>query len=399
VLLRLLVIATLTCGCTAFDESLLDPPDAGPGCELSRPPSRPDESTEGPDVEPRFYGIRDPRLNQSMDVWRTTGYDLDDLCSVPPEPDQDPPVECHAPSLSAPLEQDGAGGVDNAIGHNVLPIILTVRDDFRDRASGGQTQGLGAILLRVEQWNGRANDPRVHAVFMQSVFGSHERLMEPLGEIDVSDGMLRIDGVAYQIPQWEGDDWFYANSAGFLEGDIDRPRLIDDNAYIRDDTLVMRLPDRFPFYLGGDETGINVALTDVEFTVRFTEDHTRIAEAILAGRWSLLDILDGVEVTGICPDSDDYETFNRLLDLTADIRSTPGTGGAGVTCDAISVGLAFDDGALANLAGIRPGFTLPDPCNAAMMDGGMGDGGSPDGGVDSSTSDGGVMDADAGAGG
>jgi len=375
-----LVLAFLLSGCEAFDASLLEDSGRGPGCDVRRPPAR--STAEGDDGSTRLYAIRAVRLNQAMDVWRTTGYDLDGLCSEEPELR----VECDAPSGVAPPALDGEGGTDNSLGGNLLPVILAVRDDFYDRAESGQSQGLGAIMIQIEGWNGEANDDRVEATFMQTVFGSGVRLMEPLGELDVSEMMLRIDGEAQVLPAWEGDDWFYARNDGFLEGDINRPRSVDDNAYVTDDTLVMRLPDRFPFYLGGDETGVNVALTDVVFTVRLTADHVRVEEAILAGRWSSLDILSGVESTGICPGSEDYDALSRLLDVAVDIRSVPESGGPGVACDAISVGLAFDDGVLANLAGVHPGFPLPDPCAVVVMDGGVdaGDAGI-DGGTDAAT--------------
>jgi hypothetical protein len=261
---------------------------------------------------------------------------------------------------------DGEGGIDNSIGHNVLPVAVAVRDDFLARATSGQTQGLGAIMIRIRGWNGAANDPTVEAVFMQTVFGSAEELTGPIGEVDVSDGFLRIDGVPHPIPEWDGGDWFYVQEAAFLDGSLSRPRLVDDQAFVADDVLVMRLPDRFPFYLGGDESGVNFALTDVEFTVRFSADHERVEEAVLAGRWGILDLLAGLAPTGICPDSPDYDAFTRLLTLSADVRSIPNSGGPGALCDAVSLGLAFDDGARVNMGGLHPSLPLPDPCSATM---------------------------------
>lgn len=63
----------------------------------------------------------------------------------------------------------------------------------------------------------------------------------------------------------------------------------------------------------------------------------------------------------IVQDGNRWKTIGYDLMTSVDVRSTPGSGGPGVSCDALSVGLAFD-GTRATWAGIADGFTLENRC-------------------------------------
>ena len=64
---------------------------------------------------------------------------------------------------------------------------------------------------------------------------------------------------------------------------------------------------------------------------------------------------------GVCPGDTEFTILQNALNNIADIRATPGTGGAGVTCDALSVGVTFQ-GYRARVAGLTPGQPLPNQC-------------------------------------
>jgi hypothetical protein len=357
--LTLLLFLASSLGCRAFDEGLLDgggTTDApSSGCPLHKPPPRP-TTEDSTSIDTLLYAIKDVLLEQEG-IWGIHGYDLDDRCSTESNGD----VECRAPS-SAPPEVDGFGGTDNALGHNVLPLVLSVMPTLQAHARQGLSQGLGTILLRVEEWNGTSNDPRVVATFMQAKFGAAEPFPDPIETVSVQDFGLVINGMTWPVPDWDGGDVFWARPDNFLGGDLSRPLIMDDNAYVANDTLVMRLPDRFPFALSGDETGVEFALTDVTFTVELDGDHRRVRDAVIAGRYPVTDILLNADIMGICPGTSDYMTFERLLDLAADIRTVPGSGGPSATCDAVSMGLTFETGIVATLAGALEPFPTPDPC-------------------------------------
>jgi len=354
-------LGTVGAGCRAFDESLLDashPSDAGPGCPLARPAARP-MTTDGPDGDEVLFAIKDVVLDQRDSRWATIGYDLDGLCSMAP----DPVVECLPPAASGEAEIDGEGGIDNTFGHNVVPLLLAAREDLQSHAAGGQGQGLGAVFLILRNWNGEQNDPQVEGIVSQTVFGSAAPVPGPFDTIDVSDGGLWVNGEPRPVPAWEGQDHFWLLEDGFLEGDLARPRVRDDNGYVRDGLVVLRLPDRFPLILGGDRTGVQFVLSDVVLTAQLSADGSAIEQATLAGRWAIRDILSSIELAAICPGTPDYFTISRLFDLAADVRALPGSGGGlGSTCDAISIGLRFETGVQAQVDGVMPGFPLGSGC-------------------------------------
>jgi hypothetical protein len=346
---------------------------------------------DGDDGETYFWAVRDLLIDQRDDRWRTAGYDLDGLCSIPP----DPQVECRAPSASAPPEEDGAGGTDNSLGHNVAPLLTVAFPDLEEELRGFQTQGTGVSLIQLRGWNGEDDDPRVEAVLSQSIFGTS---LDPgdFEEWSIAGAMLRIDGEVWPLPNWDGNDLWWAREDNYLDANPERPRVRDDNAWVADRTIVMTLPDRFPIIFGGDQRATQFFLTDAVATIKISDDNETIEEMILAGRFSVLDLLSILGPAGGCPGTDDYMSFERLLELAADIRAVPGSGGPGATCDALSVGLLYESGIRARFGGIAQGLGIPDPCSNPP-DGGVGDGGM-DGGMpdaaptDSSTPDTGTPD-------
>lgn len=381
-----LLLCLQALGCEAFDASLLEEVDAAT-CDLNRPPPRPTEANDGDDGETYFFAVRDLKIDQRDDRWATIGYDLDGICSEQPLI----PVECRAPAAAAPLSEDGVRGTDNALGKDIIPLLLISFNMIEEELRMIQTQGTGVTLIQITGWNGEDDDPRVEAVLSQSIFGTSED-PGPFDAWSIAGSELRIDGELHPQPSWDGNDLWWAREDNYLDEDPTKPRVRDDNAYIADRTVVMTLPDRFPIIFGGDMRSAQFFLTDVTATISIAPDKQSVERMIIAGRFSIIDLLSIIGSTGVCPGTDDYRSFERLLELAADIRSTPGTGGPDVSCDALSVGLLYESGTRAEFGGIAVGLGIPDPC-MVEMDGGVGDGGM-DGGMDSAMGDGGT---DAGA--
>jgi hypothetical protein len=293
--------------------------DATPGVSSHTAPPRPSvaDGASGPDA---VFVLNEVRWDQAED-WERIGFDLDGLATSPPDGE----AECVAPSPDGPVEPDGFGGTDNAAGHNILPLLLTIVPDAQAGARALQAEGIGALLVRIREWNGADDDPRVTGDFLLGTVGR-----DPEGAFLVSE-------------------------SAFLGGDIERPRASDDNAYVAGGALVMRLPDRAPIDIAFGGTTLPIVLTDVLLVVRLDGDAT------LAGRWSIPDVIEAVPRIGVCRGTADDGVLLRALDLSADIRMVPGTGGPGASCEALSLGLAFSV-APATFAGIGPSATAVPPC-------------------------------------
>jgi hypothetical protein len=330
--------------------------DGGPictTCPAGRPPLRPTIADgTGDDA---FYALRNITLVQNHDLWRTIGYDLDGRDTQ----DVGDPVEC-VPGGGADSVLDGEGGVDNSFGQLITPLLLVAVPTFEADGRLNETNGLGAVLVLVKGWNGLANDPLVDVIVTQSVFGT-PKVGGAIPDASVPDGGVNYDGGVPPLPRWDGNDAWWGRTDSFFSGDVTRPRIEDDNAYVADWTIVMRLPDRRDIIFSGDTQGVVFKLTDATLTLHVTPDTDTVDRAILAGRWASNDILDAIPFVNVCPGSGNYNLLQNLLNTSVDVRSTPGSGGPAVPCDALSVGMAFS-GVRASWAGTAEGYMLVDRC-------------------------------------
>ncbi|MCA9613391.1 MAG: hypothetical protein H6722_16320 [Sandaracinus sp.] len=375
-----LPLLLLLAGCKVFDASLIEPggdagptdaampdtgtsqPDAGPvatcpdGTPLRRPPARPTSSDSGD--QQLVMGLRDIRLRQTSEAWRDIGLDLDGLCTNTALSD----VECQPPS-DVGVQIDGNAGIDNAF-HSLFDVIDLVFPSLASTAGMVSAGGVGVVVLQIDGWNGMDDDAQVDVRLTQSVAGTtggaDDEAAPPVEFVNyepfVPGTMTPLDP-----PAWDGNDWLWVREETFFMGDTERPRVRDTNAYIANRQLVMRLPDRAEIIFAGEDQGINVQLTDAYVIGTFDETFTRLSPVTVAGRWSVLDLLETASSVNICSGDTEYDILQRKLDEVADVRATPNTGGPTATCDAVSIGVTFE-GYRVRIAGLEPGNPLPDGC-------------------------------------
>lgn len=360
-------LALACAGCQFYDPALLDAAvdaggiDGGP-CALRRPPARP-TGADAPDQEELVFSLKEVVLDQGGEAWRDIGYDVDGLCSVPPEP----VVECVPPSRTADPEVDGNNGIDNVFGHLLFPLVEVTVPDLEVTARAAQEEGIGNPVLRLRGWNGADDDPHVEVVISQAVFGTPgDGTPAPPAVTVGPDGPRLPDGGTPPPPAWMGDDWFWVRDDTFFMGDEAQPLVRDDNAYVAGRVLVITLPDRIDVIFTAETEGLLVRLTDARASGRISADGTMLEDVTVAGRWSVLDLLMTASAIGVCPGSAEHRILVSQLERIADVRSTPGTGGAGVACDAVSLGVEFT-GYRAHWAGLAPAPPLPNLCPDAGM--------------------------------
>ncbi len=294
--------------------------DAGPDqdastCDPIKPPTRPSiADSSGPE---RSYILRDILLDQSLDRWKTLGFDLDDRCSLPPEPD----VECLPPAGSSP-ETDGERGIDNAFGHRVASTLVGLDANLQDRIRKDQERGRGGILVNIKGYNGEPDDPSVDVFIAQTIYAI------PHGENMKAD------------PHWDGRDRFYLEDSAF-DGAPSAPLVKNDNAYVRDGWLVVRLPDRADITFNIDDGAVNFRFISASIVGRISSDGQFLEDTVLSGRWALSDIALAADQLGICEGTVERKFLDNSLASIADVRGTPGTGGPTAVCDAVSASLGF----------------------------------------------------------
>lgn len=302
---------------------------------LRHPPSRPEGEDSG-EME-LVFAIKDPLLDQEIDdAWVLNGFDLDGLQTTL----DDPVTRCD----SVRVIPDGAGGVDNVFGAHVMPFFLMAYPELPRNATESLERGDKALVLRVRGYNGLANDPRVQVTLVQSV------------------GMTREPGGEPGAPEWDGDDYVIVNERDFVDGDPERPRLFDDNAYVADGVLVARPPPGRSLDLPWGDYVLELKFSDATLTADINLEEGRADNLVLAGRWSLIDLEDALTAAGVCPGTDERFFADATLRRYADVRSVPGSGGPGIECDALSGGIGFT-GYLATWDRLGTGETFISGCD------------------------------------
>lgn len=302
-----------------FRSDSADTVDAGPS-PTKTPPGRP-SAPDGPSLPPLHFSLRDIVLEQGGDVWESIGYDLDGhrTSSADDEFPCTPPAEWLPPF-------DGPGGVDNAFGGELLPILTAFDSSFQSDVQAEMLAGR-TVVLAVRDWNGQDDDPRV------------------VVEMVATLGVDRADGDT--VPQWDGADRWITSASGYLDGEV---RLRDDDAYVVGRTVVARLPSEglmLPWLAG---SLFELRFTDARVTAQLSRDTSRLNNVIYQGRFARVDVDAALETSGFCAGTVARAFMDDELDASLDMHAVPGS--VGGTCDAIST--AFE------LVGYRAGFARVD---------------------------------------
>lgn len=344
----LAVASTLAAGCIVYDPALVER-DAGidvfgeidaPPVGSRQPPPRPPGPDDGTDIGEVAFGLRMVVLQQRGGAWMDIGYDLDHRHTVPPDNDS----ECRTPSGGAP-PADGNDGIDNVFGAQLYPIVEASVPGLEEAARGAFEVGLGLPVLRITGWNGEPNDPRIHVVITTTVVTTSAQGPAdgpPMIEV-VRPGEVRIDSMPPPAPRWDGNDWAWVRSDSYVGGDLSRPQIEDDNGYVANGTIVARLPTGLDitFLFPGMGLGVLVRLSDAIATGQL-DANGNLDPVVVAGRWSLADLLSAAEHVGICRGTPQYRIFEDQLNRIADVRREPTRPGDPVLdCNAVSLGVTF----------------------------------------------------------
>jgi hypothetical protein len=384
------LLLVLAGGCQVYDSSLVRQDagpmrqdagpmrqDAGPvsGECVGRVPSARPDVVDGDSVPEVLFGLRDVVLNQEAgDEWADIGFNIDGLCTARP----DYASECRPVQEGTRPRTDGNEGIDNVFGAELFPLVAASVPGLEETARAAQRGGVGLPILRIRNWNGTPNDPRVDVAITQAVFTVPAEADGSPREIRVNDFSPELlDGSPAPPPAWDGNDHTYVREDTFFAADPDQPLVSDDNAYVVDNRIVVNLPDRVELLFPADGVGVVVRLTGAIAVGRISDDRTRIENVVVAGRWSALDLLRTAENVGVCMGTGEYSVLRFRLDAIMDVRSAVGSGGPEVECDAVSIGVPFT-GYRLQWGGLTPGRTLQSVCDET------GDAGTTtlDGGVD-----------------
>lgn len=354
-------------GCFVFND-VEQPGEQEPPTLTKTVPDRPPADTSSPDDDVKaYFAGYDVEMIQRGDRWREVGLNLDGVNTQ--APDYVRPCEPYVNGANPAT--DGEGGLDNQYGRGVSPYLAVPLPTAICEMTGSHYHGIGTYVAGLENWNGTPNDAQVTVWITPAV-----------GAVPTPDGVepdperiswggergfdIQVDGEPALPPCYDGNDYFYLNTDDTVMlppvGDEPRrPRVYDANAYVADNVVVARIPASHPMVLMSLYRSLPARLTDGYIVAKLSDDHERIEEAVLAGRFLAEAILDVTGEIGVC-DTSLVQAFRGTLLGAADLMSDPSRDFQGETCDAISVGIPFK-AVRANVASVHgPAWTPDDHC-------------------------------------
>jgi hypothetical protein len=272
------------------------------------------------------------------------GYDLDQFCTCQTDGDS-----CKEPDFASADHCDGPGGRDNAVAQ-LFKFASTFDSGFSSQAiSGDAENGNSTVLLRVRNYNGKANDTQVSLALYASP-GLGEDPCWPAGMPPAWNGADRwqIDSLTLGVGGGGGSPTGAggASCAGASGYDLDQPAYRDDEAYVTDFRVVANLPNAGLVVNTGDTlTPIKLVAGAVSGRLEQVGGAWAMREGLITGRWRLTDVFAAIGTftsggDALCTDNAVYPLLKNGICQFPDIASE--LGGPTTPCDSLSLGMAFD---------------------------------------------------------
>ncbi len=357
------LVCSATSACQLYDPNRVGGAGGGGGGFLTQVPPRP-EMNELPDVDATpTFALRNVVLDQGAE-WAEIGIDLDGIHTT-----GNAGQACEPASTLTP-QVDGVGGIDNVFGRFFYPVLSDQLAplDPQLAARAAHDAGDGTMIARMTGWNGLDNDERVTVVFVQAVDGT------PLPRDQVmmdeeSHRLVLVSDPSTEAPPpaWDPEqpDHWWVRDDGFVGGNPNEPWQKDTNAYVSNGVLVMTLKAN-PIMFRMGEYGVRVVYRNAWVLATFSPDFQHIDDVVVAGRWSVQDLLTTAYGVGLCPWDEALTTIDTIARSLADVYSDAALDGTGHECDAVSMAVRFEEGVPADWDGsaatVVEGIELTDHC-------------------------------------
>ena len=318
--------------------------DAGP-----KPPPPPDGGTPTSNVytfavDTVFLGEADRSGNYSSSAWKDYGYDVDGLQTTSSS------TNVCTLYTGAPKQNqvDGTGGIDNAWGAVLLPILTTVSSNPQPSQAESSVIDSGGWTLQI-QVTGLSDDPQQNAVGLTSqlfVSGQYPNGTPtfdtstnwPVLSSSVVDGQTIASGSTVQFAS------SYVSNGTFVSGGGPNPLMLT-------------------FTFGG----VTMPVTIHEAVITFDHpDHADAANGTISGVIDTQEFIDSMQkIAGTISQSLCGAAFDGIADQIRQAQDIlkDGTNTSGASCDAISIGLGFTAKLVANPTSVvQAPPPSPDPC-------------------------------------
>lgn len=232
-----------------------------------------------------FVGDSDRDFNPVDDAWALYGYDLDGKDTNVDSSDVCMPFDFGDPERSKP---DGPGGVDNSFARNVLSALDAFVNPASASISVSLRRGEFTFMVDMPNWESATNlnglEARLYGGALNVPEGSDAGFVE-LDAGPLPDGGFPPTCLECMRPAFDGTDEWPVAFESLENGDIDRPRLVFEESYVRDGVFVAQPRKDIPLSIPVRGFTLRLDIKRAFVTGRIVDADTnpRIVDGIITG--------------------------------------------------------------------------------------------------------------------
>ncbi len=318
-------------------------------CIVPPPPSNAPPNTSGTrtviEVSRFYLGDRNQQGQLDPNAWKHYGYDLDGLDSTGHDQNHCTPAPGANP---VSVKTDGAYGIDNSFGENLLPLYTSLAVDLPSSVNQWLADGKGTQLIQLDNLVDPALAPNQNGISAARYVGANKGSPAAFGS---------------------GGDVWPVTYESVVAGNINAPLVTFPKSYVSSGVWVSGGGGKFVLALDSSVWPLVLPLSRAVITMRIkgagktasavqgTIAGVMNTEAYVAAWKKIAGSID----TSLC-DGPTFDSVAQQLRAASDIMSDGSNGDPSKTCDAISVGIGFD-GIAAQISTVAPPVQpTPDPC-------------------------------------
>lgn len=282
--------------------------------------------------------------------WPDYGYDLDGQAT-----DASSTNHCK-PYMGAPptVKQDGANGVDNSFGKNLVPLLKSFTPDPDGKINDTLKAGSFTLLVKIDKLGTGANYVGLPASLY---VGSN------LGHAPANDGSDAWPVVPELLQ--------CADPMNCMKSDIPNSKVKFPSSFVNNNTWASGTSGTIDLQLSIAGYTIDLTIAKAVITMNLAGDRKSATGGIIAGVIPVEPLIQELaKVAGtiskgqLCPPSATFDSVANNIRQFADIGQDGGQDPS-KTCDGISVGLGFEasEAQLGDVA--KPAPPKPNPCMGA----------------------------------
>ncbi len=338
---------SLVVGCGSDTETT---PTPGPGTTSKDPPAKPADGVKGDGagqtfaVEKLFLGDTDRTGSPKPDAWELYGYNLDGKVSDATSTDLCKP---RAGAQPKSVKTDGKGGIDNAFGKLLMPIIGSLASDATATINENIAGGSFTILMKLDTLGDKANYVDIPAsLFVGTQLG----------------GPAKFDG---------SDQWPLVPELLNDPSDLNSSKVKFPSSYVANNTWVSGSKSDLDLQLSVAGFSLTLNIANAIITMDLAGDRKAATNGIIAGVIPVEPLIAQLKkiAGGFSPELCTGSTFESIAESirqAADILED-GSQNPSKECNAISIGLGFE-AKPAQLGKVgEPTPPAKDPCDPANM--------------------------------